>query len=205
MTTPRPLVHLGFTKERFPAGVHICQIFSEDDEREEALYQYVLSGIDSRERTACFSDKAMPSQMESLLARHGKSFADLCSAGALTLAATEEVYFKDNRFDPDRMVEVLTRYHDESQQGGFPAARVIGEMSPAVRHVSGGSRLLEYESKVSMLLRTHPVTCVCQYDARSFDGATIMDVLKVHPLMVLRGTVVRNPFFIPPEVFLGRS
>lgn len=205
MKTPRPLVNLGFTEERFPAGVHICQIFSEDDEREDALYRYLLSGIDSRERTACFSDKVTPPEVEGFLARHGKSYMDLCTDGALTLAATEEVYFKDNRFDPDRMVEVLTRYHEESRQGGYPAARVIGEMSPAVRHVSGGSRLLEYESKVSLLLRTHPVTCVCQYDARSFDGATIMDVLKVHPLMVLRGAVVRNPFFIPPEEFLSRS
>ena len=30
----------------------------------------------------------------------------------------------------------------------------------------------------------------------------IMDVLKVHPLMVVRGAVVRNPFFVPPEEFL---
>ncbi len=204
MNDQRPLVNLGFTEERFPAGVHICQIFTDDDERQDALLEYLLSGINSGERTACFSDKATAPIVGDHLARHGQSFADLSASGALTLSATHAVYFKDDRFDPDRMVEILTRYHDESVHDGYPAARVIGEMSAAVRHVSGGSRLLEYESKVSLLLRTHPVTCVCQYDARSFDGATIMDVLKVHPLMVLRGAVVRNPFFVPPEDFLSR-
>ena len=86
---------------------------------------------------------------------------------------------------------------------GFNGGRVIGEMTPEVQQVPGGERLLEYESRVSLLLRTHPVTSVCQYDARTFDGATIMDILKVHPLMVVRGSVVRNPFFIPPEEFLA--
>lgn len=63
----------------------------------------------------------------------------------------------------------------------------------------------EYEARVSLLLRDHPVTAVCQYDARAFDGAVIMDVLKVHPLMVIRGAVVHNPFFVRPEDYLARS
>ena len=58
-------------------------------------------------------------------------------------------------------------------------------MIPEVQSVPGGDRLLEYESRVSMLLRDHPVTAVCQYDANEFDGATIIDVLKVHPQMII--------------------
>ena len=197
-------VSLGFTAERFPVGVHICQIFSDDDERQDALLQFVQSGLEAGERTSCFSDKATVPAVIEHLARHGLSYESSCASGAFTLAPTREVYFQDGRFDPERMLEVLSRYHEDSVDRGYPAARVIGEMSSAVQHVSGGSRLLEYESKISILLREHPITCVCQYDARSFDGAMIMDVLKVHPLMVLRGTVVRNPFFIPPEEFLGR-
>ena len=47
------------------------------------------------------------------------------------------------------------------------------------------------------------MTAVCQYDAHDFGGDLIMDILKVHPLMVLRGSVVHNPFFIQPEDFLA--
>ncbi len=204
MNHPAPMVSLGFTAERFPAGVHICQIFSDDDERQEALLAYLQSGLEAGERTSCFSDKATVSGVAEHLAEHGLSYDERCASGALTLAPTREVYFKNDRFDPERMLEVLTKYHEDSVSRGFPAARVIGEMTAEVQHVPGGSRLLEYESKVSLLQREHPVTCVCQYDARSFDGAMIMEVLKVHPLMVIRGAVVRNPFFIPPEEFLSR-
>jgi hypothetical protein len=63
---------------------------------------------------------------------------------------------------------------------------------------------MEYESRISLLLKDHPVTAVCQYDATAFDGATILQVLKVHPLMVIRGAVIHNPFFMPPEEILAR-
>lgn len=115
------------------------------------------------------------------------------------------MYFAEDRFDPERMLGLLRRYHEDSVAGGYPAARVIGEMAPEIQNIRGGERLLEYEARVSMLLRDHPLTAVCQYDARAFDGAVIMDILKVHPLMVIRGSVVHNPFFVQPEDFLART
>jgi hypothetical protein len=56
-----------------------------------------------------------------------------------------------------------------------------------------------------MLLRDHPVTAVCQYDANSFGGATIMEVLKVHPKMIINGSVINNPFFVEPEDYLAAN
>ncbi|MFT3781888.1 MAG: MEDS domain-containing protein [Nibricoccus sp.] len=204
MNQEKTTISLGFTKERFPAGVHICQIFSDDDERTDALLRFVQSGLEKGERTSCFSDQVKSEVVKKHLECHRISFDEKCSCGTLTLAATRDVYFRNNCFDPDRMLGFLSAYHEESMTQGYPAARVMGEMSPEVQHISGGSRLLEYESKVSLLLREHPVTCVCQYDARKFDGAMILEILKVHPLMIIRGAVVRNPFFVPPEEYLSR-
>ncbi|MBI5895883.1 MAG: MEDS domain-containing protein [Desulfobacterales bacterium] len=196
-------ISLGFTNDKTPAGTHICQIFSDDDERSEALLKFLASGLADGERAACFSEKVTEQTIRGFFTDHGLSYERLSGSGAFSLSGAREVYFEGNRFDPDRMLTILTRYYQESLSMGFNGARVIGEMSPEVQQVPGGERLLEYESRVSLLLKTHPVTSVCQYDARAFDGATIMDILKVHPLMVVRGSVIRNPFFIPPEEFLA--
>jgi hypothetical protein len=58
---------------------------------------------------------------------------------------------------------------------------------------------------VSLLVREYPINVVCQYDARAFDGATILDILKVHPLMIVRGNIIRNPFFEEPESYLAKN
>jgi len=197
--------NLGFANEVFPPGVHICQIFSNDQERLEALLGFLESGIDAREKTACFTEKLDDEIFSAYLAELGHSLEELRSSGALTKSGSTEVYFQDGRFDPEQMLALLRQFYEDSVTKGYPAARVIGEMTSDVQHIPGGSRLMEYESRVSMLQRECPVTTVCQYDAQAFDGATIMQILKVHPLMVMHGSVVHNPFYVQPEEYLAQQ
>ena len=62
---------------------------------------------------------------------------------------------------------------------------------------------VEYEARINLLVREVPSTIICQYDARLFDGATLYGILSVHPMMIVHGQVVRNPYYIEPEVFLA--
>jgi len=197
-------VSLGLTERKFPPGAHVCQIFSDDNEWQDSLLRFLTSGRSAGEKVACFSERADEALVMAPFLEQGLDCASDCQCGALSFSKTSEVYFQDGRFDPGRMLALLTQFYRDSLKDGYPGARVIGEMTPEVQTIPGGSRLLEYESKVSLLLREHPVTAVCQYDARKFDGATILDILKVHPFMIVRGSVVQNPFFIPPEEFLTR-
>lgn len=197
-------VDLGFAEARVPRGAHICQVYSADDERDGALLKFVTKGLTLREATACFSDKMDPNVLAAWLLAAGFEMGQEQANGYLTVSGAEEAYFEDDRFDPLRLIERLKRLRLSAVEAGLTGARVIGEMSPRVHQVEGGARLFEYESKVNELLREHPVIAVCQYDARIFDGATIMDVLSVHPLMVVHGTVIQNPFFVAPETLTTR-
>lgn len=196
------MISLGFTDEKVPVGSHICQIYSERNECITSLLKFLLSGLQARERIGCFSEKVDEEALTEYFANYNISYSECKQHQAITLTSTQEAYFQNHVFDPERTLSILSNYHQESLDLGFPAARLIGEMPSMIQHVSGGDRLLEYESKVSILLKKHPVTTVCQYDANLFDGATIMDILKVHPQMIVNGAVVHNPFYIPPEEFL---
>jgi hypothetical protein len=101
------------------------------------------------------------------------------------------------------MLDVLRGFHGTMLEDGHAGGRVSGEMSWALRGIPGSDRLMEYEALVNGVLATHPVTAICQYDARRFDGQLIFDVLKVHPMMIVNGQVVRNPYYMRPEEFLG--
>jgi hypothetical protein len=195
-------VSLGFTEERVPAGTHMCLIFTDDNERRDSLLQFLLSGLREGERAACFSEKVTEEMIRAYLSENEISYDERKTDNAISCSSTSEVYFHDGIFDPDRMLNTLSDFYQQTQDLGFTGARVIGEMTPEVEHVPGGDRLLEYESRVSLMVREKPVTAVCQYDANQFSGAAIMNILKVHPKMIVNGIVVHNPFFIEPEQFL---
>lgn len=198
-------ISLGFTNQQFEPGVHICQIYNEDDERHGALVDYIISGLQTGEITACFSEKESETTLSDFFKKNGFNYEEVEKSGDFALSKTAEVYFEGGKFEPERMLGLLQAFYENSVKENRSGARVIGEMTPEIEHVTGGSRLMEYESKVSLLLKKYPVNAVCQYDARSFDGSTILDILKVHPYMIVRGSVVHNPFFIQPEEYLSKN
>lgn len=195
--TEAATVDFGFTEVAVPPGTHVCQIYEDDDERTDAFVRFLLKGLQLRELSAGFSDVLKEADFTPYL-------TDEYESGALQLSRSSEAYFSNNRFDPDHMLDFLTQFHKRSRGPGYTGGRVIGEMTPEIRESEGAERLLEYEARVNMLLRDHPMTVMCQYNARSFSGSTLMDVLKAHALMVIRGTIVSNPFYVPPETLLGK-
>lgn len=199
------LVTLGFTEEPVPVGTHMCLIFTNEKERQDSLLKFLLSGLKGNERVACFSENVSEETVRTFLAEEGISYDERKAQNAISLSGTREVYFQGGVFDPERMLNTLIHFYEQSKEEGFPAARVIGEMIPEIEHVPGGERLMEYECRVSLLVRNHPITTVCLYDARDFDGATILNILKVHPKMIVNGAVVQNPFFIEPEIYIAQN
>jgi hypothetical protein len=197
-------ISLGFTEEKFEQGVHICQIYGDDEERHNALINYIISGLHDKENTICFTENETEMTLARFFEQNGVSYKETIKSGEFNLSKTSEVYFEGDRFEPDRMLERLRVFYETSARQNRSGARVIGEMLSEISTIHGGERLLEYESKVSLLIKRYPVTTVCQYDAREFDGTILMDILKVHPYIFIRGAVVRNPFFIPPEEYLSK-
>lgn len=195
-------VDLGFAEIRLPAGTHICQIYDTEKERNDSLLKFLVAGIKAGEKNVCFSEAVDEATIKNFCNDHNVQYNEAVEMGAFALNTTKKIYFKNGLFNPDNMLSLLSAFYNSSIDEKFSGARVIGEMIPEIKNIKGGERLLEYESKVTMLLRDHPVTAVCQYNANSFDGATIMDVLKVHPMMIVSGSVVNNPFYIEPEEFL---
>ena len=196
---------LGFTDEEFNQGVHICQIYNTEEERIETLDKFIASGLTEHECTACFSDKETIDHLSSNLHDKEINLEENIKEGDFSLSGVNEIYFTENKFNPERMLGLLTDFFLESHKKNYSGARVIGEMTPKVKDVAGGNRLLEYESRVSLLQKKYPISAVCQYNANEFDGATIMNILKVHPLMIVKGNIIHNPFFIPPEEFLANN
>lgn len=195
-------VDLGFTTEHFPAGTHMCFIYNNEQERRETIARYLESGLGSGELVGYFAD--VDEMVDDYLAQMGVSVPEEAREQRLMLSRSRDTYCPDGRFIIGRMLGNLEKFHHTCVERSLPASRVSGEMGWALGPVEGREDLIEYEARVNIVLRDHPVTAICQYDANRFDGATIFDVLSVHPMMVVRGQVLKNPYFIPPEAFLAQ-
>ena len=196
-------VDLGFTNERFPPGTHMCLIYSKEEERRDTIARFLDSGLTGGERVGYFADDMSPDEVRAWLGSIDLELPRLEESGQFVCTNAQDTYCPKGEFEPDDMIHTLKTSYDAAIDDGYPGLRVSGEMSWALKGIPGSDRLMEYEAKVNLAFRTHPVIAICQYDARRFDGSMILDVLRVHPMMVVQGRVVLNPYYIKPEEFLA--
>jgi hypothetical protein len=202
MNTNRTMVDLGFTRETFPAGTHMCLIYSSDEERGEIIARYLESGLKTGERVAYFADALSPDEVRTWLAGKGVALPDPNSSGQLSVSSTESTYHPTGVFVPEEMLETLKAFHGTACADHYTASRLTGEMSWALKGIPGSERLMEYESRVNEVLLHYPVTAICQYDVHKFSGAMIFECLKVHPFMIVHGQIVRNPYYLDTKEYL---
>lgn len=198
-------ISLGFGSELFPQGTHICYIYSDEEERKEVIARFVESGLMGGELVGYFVDAISPQAMREHLASLGIHTPPGAKQEQLTISDAAKTYCCDGCFEPTAMLEKLGDLHRRIKTEGYSGARATGEMTWALRGIPGSEKLIEYESRLNLFVEKHPITLICQYDANRFDGATIYDVLNVHPMMLVRGQVVRNPYYVPPAEFLATA
>ena len=116
-------------------------------------------------------------------------------AGQVGMATAVQGYYPDGSFNPDAMLARLRAKYEQCRAAGLAGARIAGEMTWALRGIPGSERIVECESRINTLVREAPITVMCQYDLRKFDGATMFDIMNVHPVMIVGGHVLRNPFY----------
>lgn len=200
MNTGKRDLSFGITEDRFDDGIHLCYIFNDDRERLKTMARFHAHGLAEGEKILCLIDAVTPEEMRACMEDQG---VDLSAASkTFIMADAESAYCRKGAFSPKSLLDDAVAFYEQARREGYAGARISGDMSWVLRHNTPLSELLDYEARVFHCLKVAPVVAICEYDARKFDGATIMDVLSVHPAVMVRGQIVKNPYFVPPADFL---
>jgi hypothetical protein len=184
-------------------GDHVCVFTRGNDERDDLLVPFLTDGLGAGHKCLAILDTSEPGD---LLDAIGSAAAAAHPADQLMVLASRDVYLTEDRFDIEGMLHF---YDGELRQvatgaSAYACIRTAGEMTWALRDIPGVEDLLSYEARVNEVLASHPQAAIslCMYDVDRFNGEMIVGVLRTHPKMVVSGTVVDNPFFIPPDEFM---
>jgi len=190
-------IHLGFTEQEIHAGTHICFIYSNEVERRDITVKFLAGAFHDNEKVVFFADKWDTGQLRQQLAHEGVDVASAEKSGQLNISDVSVAYFPNGKFTAKEMWDRLSSAYDDSIENGYKGWRGAGEMTWTLRDVPGKEQLIKYEAGINEEMKTRPYTVFCQYDANLFSGATLLEVLRVHPYMIAKGQVVENPHYEP--------
>ncbi len=195
MSEPGRHVCLGFTDEAYPPGTHICYLYNDDEERRQILPLYAREALLGREAFSYVADVPSRAELAQALERLDLAAAVRERPGQVEAAISAEGYYPNGHFSPDEMLARLRQAWLDCQANGLAGARFAGEMTWALRAIPAADLILECESRINGLIEEAPMTIMCQYDLNKFDGGLLYDVLNVHPVVIVGGHVLRNPFY----------
>lgn len=184
-------------------GDHLVVLYKEEKEVIDAVVSYLRAAIERNDRCIYITGDADTNLLKKELSIH-HNVDKLVSNNQLLFWDKEDSYSKNGSFEPDLMVDTLNQLAKEAVSEGFNGLAITGEISWVLNIEQGFEKIIEYEWKINEYVFTHSkISSLCRYNINKFTDEMIINIIEVHPFIVLNGIVHENPFFIPSEGYLS--
>lgn len=185
--------------ERLGSHDHLCLIYETREEQFAAVIPFIRIGLERGEKCIYIADENTFEQVLAAMANDGIDTDKAIRSGALSLLTKKDAYLKQGYFDPEWMINLLKEATDKAKLEGYSALRATGEMTWMLGGDPGSERLIEYESKLNYFFPENDALAICQYNIKRFKPEIILDVIRTHPLVIYRGQVCRNFYYVSPD------
>jgi hypothetical protein len=201
------VVDFGISGVRLSEGDHVCAFYQGPGERNDVLMPYLRAGLAAGDKCVCIVDATdLEAVVVDLRTDLGEEREQV--EHQLDVLTVERACRRTGAFGPGEMLE----FWDETVSAalgpeGFTFVRGVGDMTWATRDVPGlVAQVILFESMLNRFLPLHPQVILCLYDIERFSGEMIVEAVKTHPKILVRGAIVENPDYLEPDEFLaGRS
>jgi len=189
-------VELGLPGAHIAAGGHVCA-FHRSGKGADVLLPYVRAGLAAGDKCISLVD-ADESQAIQVLTGYVAG-----EGAAAEIWTPSESYLRDGDFRLPRMMSFWEeRVGSAFERGEFEFVRSVGNMSWALDTKTEAHELVAYESELNRFLPRYPQVMLCLYDLDQFNGEVLIGILETHPLVLLAGMVMENPYYIEPDQIL---
>ncbi len=124
------------------------------------------------------------------------------SRGALLFSTKEDEYLTNGVFDPSAVLAKIDRYLKEALADGFTGLCATGELMN-VPSDELWRQIVWYEAQINENFTRLPFTGLCRYPRTVVPANRVQDVLRTHPIAVVRGETCDNPFYERPALALS--
>jgi hypothetical protein len=176
---------------------HICAFFDSREQQYDVLSPYYKEGLDGGEEVITIVDAHEHGAHCKHMQQRGIPVDKALSAEQLKVFTAETTYTADGRFDAQRMYDLLQGALADAKRSGR-RVRTSGVMDWSSRGAPGTDQLMDYESRVNVLVPIYDCTLLCVYDISKISGQMMMDILTTHPYVVRGKRILHNPHYVPP-------
>jgi excisionase family DNA binding protein len=156
-------------------GTHLASFYETDRGREAISVPFLADGILARDHCLLFAPDKMIATYRLALARDGgREFEEAVREGRFTTASWP------GSSAPEALAYLEGHVRTLSADGPV-VIRIVAEMASIATGFVSVDDMITYEHMLGSFAKRFPTVFLCQYDAREFDGVSIVRAMKAHP------------------------
>jgi AcrR family transcriptional regulator len=171
---------------------HVVALVEGPAEADELLVPFIVDGLEQGDRVVQILDPEVRDAHIERLKASGIDVPAALASHQLEVRTWSDAYMRGGRFDRSAQLAYLRETFAEGHSMGYPLTRLIGSTEWAAESETARD-LLYYEVRVDAILRKLPDVAICTYDLNHHTARTIAEVLGIHPVAVVGGTVRTSP------------
>lgn len=183
-------------------SAHIADFYRRDEEQLDALVPFVLGALDRSEKVVCILDRSTEEQVIDSLMK-ARDVQRQLDAHQITFLTSKDTYLKGGKFETDRMLGAWESLEQRALSEGYSAMSATGETTWYSTKAPGVEQLREYEAKLNGIYPKSTANILCLYNEEVFDSSYLLDIVRAHPKLVVRGELCVNPYFMPTNELLS--
>jgi hypothetical protein len=175
-------------------GSHTCLPFESESEKIDASAAFLVEGLTRGKRCLFVGTPEEMAQVATALEAAGICAARAGQRGRLVFSTREDAYLKDGVFDPQLVLDRIERQVRDAIADGFTGLCATGELM----YEPGDEdwrRIVWYEAQINETFARLPFAALCRYPRSVVPAGRVQDVLRTHPVAIVRGDSCRNPFY----------
>jgi hypothetical protein len=185
-------------------GRHICLPFESDSEKQEAVAAFVIEGLAQGKRCLFVGTRDELSELSAALTAAGISLDRALTRRRVLFLTREDAYLTDGGFDPDIVLGRLRQYVRDAVADGFTGLYASGELV-YVPADAAWQQIVRYEAQMNETFARLPLTSLCRYPRSVVPAHRVQDVLRTHPVAIVRREACQNPFYERTELALSND
>ena len=179
-----------------PWGTHFCQFYQTLQDLLDVLVDYFRQGLENNEFCVWVTSEPLGvEEASSALRRVVPDLNERARRGQIEFWDYREWFAPDGHFDADPVRQCWFEKERAALAQGYNGLRISEDMSWLDK--SHWKTFTDYESTVNDVVGSHRILALCTYSLDQYSGVEMLDVLRNHPLVLVRKDgeweVIRSP------------
>ncbi len=185
-------------------GNHICLIYEGEDEWQEAVSAFLISGLEKNEKCICMIKNHTPEQIWQYLQARGVDInSDDIKRQLLIISINSWAELK-NSLNPETITALLGRESLQARSEGYVSLRFTGEIGWMLGHSPHNpDKILDYVGVLNRNLFPN-FRCIAMFRCfnKHYSNRTIKEIVMAHPIYIRKNKIYHNTHYRLPRNLL---